>query len=786
MKPTRLLLIFVLAGLTCSSAELDSYVLVRGGVLPDNPQIRVDDFEILAQPVTNRQYKLFVDAAGHAPPQHWQGGRIPAGWENHPVIFVNRFDVEAYLKWLSRRDKRVYRLPTRAEFEYAARAGVAGATYAWGNASPQGKVNYDESGNRAIHQWREHLQAVRRQPANPWGLFDMAGNVFQMVDSYPDLATMSFTYRVENLNERESGVAGGSWARAEYFLRNGVFGGVSAGIRRPDLGFRPVREPAGSTHFRRQNRRLVAAPAGGGPVYLGWQLLPEDAPATGFHVYRSLRRDAAGIRISSQPVTDSTNYVDREAPSSGRIYYRVRPVSADGKEGPPSEWSGVAAGATRSGLIAVFEPGVRQGGFLPVFGDLDGDGALDAVLKLDNGIREMSRDPGVPVELEAVTSYGKSIWRRPLVNHDQCFGNSNNVPVNVYDLDGDGKAEVIVRLQDDNTVYLAVLDGMTGKVLRQTPWTAMVSDFARSSTRIHMSIAYLDGKRPAIITQTGLYENEIIDAYDASLKKLWTYRSMGETSGSGSHHVDIADVDGDGVDEVFNGTMLLNADGTLRWSIYRDHPDIVSVNRILPGTRERQVYYVVESNLHAGVYVVDAKTGKMHWKVNREDDPRWVHGHTGWASDIWEGSPGIELMANRDGHTAKDLVLFSAEGRILMNPFPTGWRPVNWTGGRVRDLISGDGRRLGRFDGKGVMALDTPAPNESGGSCRMVADIAGDFRDEVVCEGKTQQGAPALFVYTNMEPISRREVTRTGKREYRLWMARNMGGGYASYYEWEP
>jgi hypothetical protein len=68
----------------------------------------------------------------------------------------------------------------------------------------------------------------------------------------------------------------------------------------------------------------------------------------------------------------------------------------------------------------------------------------------------------------------------------------------------------------------------------------------------------------------------------------------------------------------------------------------------------------------------------------------------------------------------------------------------------------------------------------------MTADLAGDYRDEVVCLGKTAGGAPALFVYSNLEAVARREVTRTASREYRLWLARNMGGGYASYFEWEP
>src|SRR4030095_14391669 len=98
------------------------------------------------------------------------------------------------------------------------------------------------------------------------------------------------------------------------------------------------------THFRLQSRRLVTAPAGRGAVFVGWQLLPQDPADLGFHVYRSRRRDAAGDRITQQPIRDSTNFLDREATSGAgpgaRTYYRVRPVLADGKEGPPSEWAG--------------------------------------------------------------------------------------------------------------------------------------------------------------------------------------------------------------------------------------------------------------------------------------------------------------------------------------------------------------------------------------------------------------------------------------------------------------
>ena len=169
-------------------------------------------------------------------------------------------------------------------------------------------------------------------------------------------------------------------------------------------------------------------------------------------------------------------------------------MRGDGSEGPPSEWASIELPAAKaSGLVAVFQPTVQDGGIVPILGDIDGDGKLDAVLRMNRGMTEMSRDPGVPTELEAFTSSGRSLWHRPLVWHDHAFGSANNVPAVVWDLDGNGRAEVTASYQEGN-VYVAVLDGMTGRVLRKTPWTGMVSDFAKSSTRIHMAIASLNGR----------------------------------------------------------------------------------------------------------------------------------------------------------------------------------------------------------------------------------------------------------------------------------------------------
>jgi hypothetical protein len=767
---------FLLCLVAIPALAADGWVAVKGGAV--RPGVRVDDFEMADHPVTNAEYKVFVDAAKYPPPVHWVKGAIPAGMESWPVIFVNRADAAAYAKWLTARDKRMYRLPTRSEFEYAARAGKSGAAYPWGSEAPEGRANYDPTGKRNLGQWRQYIKPVKSYAANAWGLYDMAGNVFQMVDGYSDTTTPgSYTFRAVNAYDREAGFAGGSWARIASYLRCGASRSSSSGLRTPELGFRLVREPLGTTHFQRRVRHVIAASDGAGGVYVGWQMLPGEN-ATGFHVYRSPRRDAAGERLTAAPVTDSTNFVDRGAPDG--VWYRVRPVLADGKEGAPSEWA--TARFEERGLIARFEPSVRDGGFIPLFGDINGDGAIDAVLRLDSGTRENQPDPGSKVEIEAFLSGGKFLWRRALVRWDDCFGNPNNVPVMIYDVNGDGRGEVVCRMEEGGVLYLAVMDGMTGRTIEKTPWTKMLTDVSRTSSRIHMAVAFLDGHTPSIITQTGLYENEIVDAYDAKLRRLWQYRSVAETSGGGSHHLEIADIDGDGRDEIFSGDTAIGPDGKLRWSLYRQHPDTVAVKHILPGAKGKQVFFGFERDLDAGAYLADAKTGELIWKVNRDDDPRWGHAHIGWVSNIWEGSPGMELMANRDGHAAKDVVLFAADGKILMDPFPPGWQPVNWTGGTVRDLMTADGSKLGRFTGKAVERVDARPPRPEGkASCRMAADLAGDYRDEVVCVD-----AQGVSIYTNVVPASRREPARMSSHEYRLWTVRNLGAGYSAYFEWEP
>ncbi len=769
-----------------SQSSIEGFVHINGGTFhqgdvvtqQNRPLVRVDDFEILDHPVTNKEYKIFIDSQSYPPPPHWIDGKIPKGKEDFPVIFIDRFDVDAFLKWLSQKDGRIYHLPTYGEFEWAARGGIKDAKYPWGNDDPRERANYNADGKRRFNEWQKYLKPAKWGNPNGYGLYGMAGNVWNMCVRDQEIGTYTGKFRIVNIVEQERYQCGGSWAYGEEFLRMGrEF--LSFCVKHPDIGFRPVREPEGED-WTIDHRQLCACTLAGGKVFLSWALLEKDSRDTKFNVYRLAGKDRyhAGFKINEKPISSSCTFIDDQPePIDNRCQYYVRTVDSNGKEGRKSEWYGIDPTKPASNVVTTFKPLFRQGGLTPVFGDLNGDGTLDCVIRLDNGIQEGTPDPGYPVQLEAFTSYGKFLWRKDVCQHEYCYGNANNNPFNIYDMDGDGKAEVITRLQIDDDIYVAILDGMTGRVKYKAPWPPMASDTQRASTRIQLSVAYLDGVNPAVVIQTGVYQSEILAAFSAQLEKLWQFNSFMETSGSGGHKIEVADVDGDSKMEVFDGTTCLNHDGTLRWSIYKMHPDVVDIKDFIPERPGLEVFYIIESNVHAGVYMVDAGSGEIIWTYNRETDPRWIHAHYGWTGDVYKESPGLECISNRGGHHDYNLVLYSSHGEILLEPFPFYYRPLEWDGDPTQELFS-DGRNIYNFNGKELVPIPNVTPNTLGGSVYMAADLYGDFRDELVVVHSRENGKVAVSVITNTECIAEKYIAKSENLDYRLWLARNGGGGY--------
>jgi rhamnogalacturonan endolyase len=771
--------------------DLQGFVTVKGMQYEwKGDVINIGDFDILDHPVTNLEYKVFVDETKYPVPLHWEKGMIPAGKEDYPVIFVNRDDVEAYTRWLTQQTGRVHRIPTPLEFEIAARNGEKNNNlYYWGNNQElliSENFNYNESQDRGYDQWKTYLKPARWGHRNELGLYQMAGNIWQLLTVDKDPLLAPWMFRIEKQVDLDRMITGGSWISSKDYLVCGKTFSQPPGLRCPDLGIRLVREPEGA-NWSILNRKVVAMQHSPGKIGISWALLDSDTKDTQFNIYRlkGNLRSHKGVRLNANPLKN-TSFVDETGILDGTRYqYRIVTVHKNGNEGNPSDWAAIIAGADQYPIVAKFKPVFEKGGMLPVFGDLEGYGKLNCVIRLDNGCKEMSQDPGMPVQLEAFSYTGKSLWRKDIARHENIFGSASNAPFNVWDMNGDGKDEVITLFQVSDENYIAILDGMSGRVVNKTLWDKMATDFSLSSTRVQMSVAYLDGRDPVIITQTGIYENEIISAYDKNLEKLWTFKSFMETSGSGGHKVEIADVDNDGKQEVIYGTTCLNSDGTFRWSIYRHHPDIISIHDYIPERPGLEICYIVESSAHAGIYMVDANNGEVIWKNNREDDPAWTHGHRGWTADIWSGSSGMECMTNRAGHDDKLYLLFSSEGKRLSEKFPVGFSPIEWDGDPTRELLGENGKILGDFDGTGIVPVPGECPNPvPGSSVQLIADLCGDFRSEIVISGIDTDGRPAIMVLGAPQSIDKSYLTPSLEIDYKLWLARNKGGGYGSVYEY--
>jgi sulfatase modifying factor 1 len=203
--------------------------------------VHLDDFLIAVHPVTHREYERFVRSTGHrAPaiyelplvvtaggharesafraagqPYVWLDSQPPPDRLDHPVTLVRWEDALAYLAWLSVASGRIVRLPTEAEWEKAARGGLEGKRYPGGDRLDRSIANFlNDPSNRTGHG----TTPWSRYAPNGYGLFDMAGNVWEWVHDWHNPTYYSTSPRRSPTGPREGTlrvVRGGSWLSAD-------------------------------------------------------------------------------------------------------------------------------------------------------------------------------------------------------------------------------------------------------------------------------------------------------------------------------------------------------------------------------------------------------------------------------------------------------------------------------------------------------------------------------------------------------------------------------------------
>jgi len=200
--------------------------------------VNLQPFFMDIYPVTNEDYKDFVDATGHRYPQYWsEAGEIPSGKERHPVTGVDYQDAMAFAAWQGRR------LPTEQEREKAAR-GTSGLRWPWGNVFDQSKANVGLRKTTPVDAYPDGC--------NAYGLCEMAGNIWEWTSTwyapYPGAPPNRTIQRF--LNDRYLSVRGGSTSSDRGSAR-----GADRGIKKPDepgpeLGFRTVMDVPGYEGYR--------------------------------------------------------------------------------------------------------------------------------------------------------------------------------------------------------------------------------------------------------------------------------------------------------------------------------------------------------------------------------------------------------------------------------------------------------------------------------------------------------------------------------------------------------
>jgi rhamnogalacturonan endolyase len=546
--------------------------------------------------------------------------------------------------------------------------------------------------------------------------------------------------------------------------------------------------------MERLNRGLISVRSGSANL-VSWRLLGTDPSGVSFNVYRG------GTKVNSSPVTNSTNYLDSGAAAGAA--YTVRAV-VSGVEQADSE----AALQFTSGYLDV-RLQVPAGGTTPdgvaytysandaSVGDLDGDGQLEIVLKWDPSNAKDNSQSGYTgnVYVDGYELNGTRLWRIDLGRNIRA--GAHYTQFQVYDYNGDGRAEVAMKTADgtrdgagteigsssadhrttagyilSGPEFLTVFNGQTGaaaSTVDYEPARGTVSGWGDSYgnrvDRFLAGTAYLDGQRPSLIMCRGYYTRAVVVAWDfrnGSLTRRWTFDSNSAGSqytGQGNHQLSVADADQDGKDEIIYGAFAINDNGSPLWNTGVGHGDAMHVGDLDPSRPGLEMFKVEEDATKPGSVFVDLKNGSIIWST-----PSGGDNGRGVAGDIYAGSPGAEAWS------ATDTTLRSAAGGSV------GRKPGSqnflawWDGDPVRELL--DGTAISKYgtssDTRLLTGSGVASNNGTKSTPALSGDILGDWREEVIWR---TSDSSALRIYSTPTVTTTRIPTLLHDPMYRVALA---------------
>jgi len=592
---------------------------------------------------------------------------------------------------------------------------------------------------------------------------------------------------------------------------------ADAGSTPPHTGGLPA---DGFYRMERLDRGVVAVPVERG-VFVSWRLLGHEYdPAGGEEVTFELLRDGAAIAL----VAGATHFVDATGSTMSRYAVRTKhddvvvatsePIAPLGQRylrvplEPP-------AGGTTPGAPTCETASERYtySASDASAADLDGDGAYELILKWDPSNAKDNSQSGCTgnVILDGYELDGKRLWRMDLGPNIRA--GAHYTQFMVYDLDGDGRAEVALKTapgtrdgkgmplstgpaaSDDDAAdfrsvanaggrtgyvlsgpeYLTVFDGQTGAEKATVAFdqergkvSGWGDDYGNRVDRFLAAVAYLDDSGlPSVVMARGYYTRSTLSAWnyrEGKLTRLWKFDSnttpkdaRGKAfSGQGAHSLSVANVDADPGQEIIYGSMVVDHDGQGRCSTGFGHGDALHVSDLVPDRPGLEVFMPHEDGAQPTYDLHDASTCEtlLVGPTTGSDTGRGVAADltANPGSEVWSaGGPGL---------------LDSTGKQVGGMPGSTNFLAY-WDGDDFRELVDKNG--ISKYpSGELVRCTECTANNGTKSTPTLVADLFGDFREEVIWR---ETDSRALRIYTTTTPTERRLFTLMHDPQYRVAVA---------------
>ena len=510
-------------------------------------------------------------------------------------------------------------------------------------------------------------------------------------------------------------------------------------------------------------RGLIAIRENPSTVVLSWRYLSSDPMNEAFDVYRN------GKKLNKTPLKKETFYKDSYA-GTETVLYTVKALKGNTEANyrlPANAPLGYLdiplkrpdGGNTPDGRSYFYAPNDAS------IGDVDGDGEDEIILKWDpSNAHDNSHDGYTgPVIFDCYRLDGTHLWRINLGRNIRA--GAHYTQFMVFDLDGDNRAEVVMKTADgtiDGTgkvigdvktdyrtrngrilsgpEYLTVFNGLTGKAMQTIdyiPERGHLTDWgdnrANRSDRFLACVAYLDGVHPSVVMCRGYYTRTVLAAYDWDGKRLgqrWIFDSNtpgnNDYAGQGNHNLRVGDVDGDGCDEIIYGQCTIDHNGKGLYTTRMGHGDAIHLTQFDPSRPGLQVWSCHENRRDGSTYR-DAATGEVLYQVkSNQDIGRCM------AADIDPTRPGVEMWS---WATPGVVDIHGKTVTTNMKNISTNMA-VWWDGDLLRELL--DKNRVTKYDWKRktgrVMTVFEGCVSNNGTKATpcLQGDIVGDWREEVL------------------------------------------------------